>query len=137
MQELSVMIGENGGKGRQSVEKAYYVYILRCRGGSLYTGLTNDLRHRMRLHCGGKGAKYTRAHPPEALEMLWRCGDKADAARLEYAIKERLERRQKLALIAAPEWANELLPGGAYEPLRGVTLERLLTPQAIGEKALL
>ena len=40
----------------------YYVYILRCRDGSLYTGLTNDLPRRWALHVSGRGAKYTRAH---------------------------------------------------------------------------
>ena len=41
--------------------------MLVCRDGSLYTGMTNDLRRRMALHTGGKGAKYTRTHPPAAL----------------------------------------------------------------------
>ena len=54
--------------------EAYYVYMLRCRGGSLYTGMTNDVARRMAMHCNGRGAKYTRAHPPEALAALWRCG---------------------------------------------------------------
>ena len=44
--------------------EAYYVYILRCRGGSLYTGITNDVEHRMAAHLSGRGAKYTRSHPP-------------------------------------------------------------------------
>ena len=62
--------------------EAYYVYMLRCRGGSLYTGMTNDVARRMAMHCSGRGAKYTRAHPPEALAALWRCGDKITASRL-------------------------------------------------------
>ena len=40
--------------------EAYYVYMLRCRGGSLYTGMTNDVARRMAMHCSGRGAKYTR-----------------------------------------------------------------------------
>lgn len=47
--------------------EAYYVYMLRCRGGSLYTGMTNDVARRMAMHCSGRGAKYTRAHPPGGL----------------------------------------------------------------------
>ena len=46
----------------------YYVYVLECQDGSLYAGMTNDLRRRMTLHAAGKGAKYTRSHPPRALE---------------------------------------------------------------------
>ena len=71
--------------------EAYYVYMLRCRGGSLYTGMTNDVARRMAMHCSGRGAKYTRAHPPEALAALWRCGDKITASRLEYAVNELAE----------------------------------------------
>lgn len=61
---------------RKGAEPLYWVYVLVCRDGSLYTGMTNDLRRRMALHMTGKGAKYTRAHPPQALAGLWRCGGK-------------------------------------------------------------
>ncbi len=102
----------------------YYVYILRCRGDALYTGITPDPVRRMRAHAAGAGAKYTRAHPPEALEALWRAPDKVTAARLEYAVKEKLDRRRKLALIAAPERLGELLPdlAAACTYVPGVTL---------------
>ena len=90
--------------------EAYYVYILRCRGGSLYTGMTNDVARRMKLHCSGRGAKYTRAHPPEMLAALWRCPDKTTAARLEYAIKAGLTHGEKEALVITPERVGELFP---------------------------
>ena len=114
MQEISGMMGKKVGKGARGVEKGtYYVYILRCRDGSLYTGLTNDLPHRWALHVSGRGAKYTRAHPPEAVAALWRCGDKITASRLEYAIKAKLTHGQKETLAAAPgriwEWFPALL----------------------------
>ena len=119
-------IGYDG--GRKGAAPLYYVYVLVCRDGSLYTGMTNDLRRRMALHTGGKGAKYTRAHPPAALAGLWRCGGRTAAARLEYAFKT-LTRTRKLALLAAPERVGEVLPalaGCDYAPVRGMTLERLL-----------
>lgn len=119
MQEISGMMGKKRGKGARGVEKGtYYVYILRCRDGSLYTGLTNDLPRRWALHVSGRGAKYTRAHPPEAVAALWHCGDKSAAARLEYAIKARLTHGEKLALIARPERVGECLPelAGAFTP---------------------
>ena len=106
----------------------YYVYVLVCQDGSLYAGMTNDLRRRMALHAAGKGAKYTRSHPPRALAGLWRCGDKAAAARLEYAFKT-LPRAKKLALLAAPERVIEVFPAlaeYAYEPVRDMTGEGLL-----------
>ena len=90
--------------------EAYYVYMLRCRGGSLYTGMTNVVARRMAMHCSGRGAKYTRAHPPEALAALWRCGDKIRASRLEYAIKAKLTHGQKETLAAAPGRIGELFP---------------------------
>ena len=119
MQEISGMMGKKRGKGARGVEKGtYYVYILRCRDGSLYTGLTNDLPRRWALHVSGRGAKYTRAHPPEAVAALWRCVDKSVAARLEYAIKAKLTHGEKLALIAEPERVGECLPelAGAFTP---------------------
>jgi len=103
----------------------YYVYILRCRGGTLYTGITPDVCRRMSAHMAGTGAKYTRSHKPEALEALWRTGEKNDAARLEYAVKKRLDRRRKLALIADPGRLGELLPALAeldFTHVPGVTL---------------
>lgn len=105
----------------------YYVYVLECSNGSLYTGLTNDLPHRMMLHASGKGAKYTRSFPPRRLAMLWQCADKTAAARLEYAFKT-LPRAQKCALMTAPCHLNDLFPDIAesdYLPLPHVTLATL------------
>ena len=50
----------------------YYVYVLACGDGSLYTGMTNDLRRRMTLHAAGRGAKYTRSHPPQVFDLRLR-----------------------------------------------------------------
>ena len=52
----------------------YYTYLLRCRDGSLYAGITTDLHRRYREHREGgkKGAKYTRAHPPAASRLEYR-----------------------------------------------------------------
>lgn len=88
----------------------YYVYMLRCRGDVYYTGLTTDILRRYRLHVSGKGAKFTRSHPPESIAAAWHCGEKTAAARVEYAIKKSLTRAQKEALIAAPETIGEMLP---------------------------
>ncbi|MBE6989577.1 MAG: GIY-YIG nuclease family protein [Ruminococcaceae bacterium] len=107
----------------------YYVYMLRCRDGSLYTGITPDPVRRMRAHRAGTGARYTRSHPPAALAALWRAADKNDAARLEYAVKRRLDKGQKEALAADPGRLASLLPSLAaldLEPVPGVTLEDCL-----------
>lgn len=105
----------------------YYVYILRCRGDTLYTGITPDPVHRMRCHTGALpgGARYTRSHPPESLAALWRTEGKAEAARLEYAIKKKLTRQEKEQLIAAPGEVGALFPHLAdadYIPIADITL---------------
>ena len=89
---------------------AYYVYMLRCRGGSLYTGITTDPARRYAQHCAGRGAKYTRAHPPESLAALWCCPDKSTALRLEYAIKANLPHARKEALAANPALIADIFP---------------------------
>ena len=73
---------------------AWYVYMLRCGDGSLYTGSTTDVARRLREHQNGTGAKYTRARPPVSLEA----SDRSAAQRREAAIKK-LPRKRKLALI--------------------------------------
>ena len=80
----------------------WYLYILRCKDGSLYTGITTDVEKRMEAHQAGKGAKYTRGRGP--LELVYReaCGDHSDALKRELEIK-RLPREEKLKLIQKPE----------------------------------
>ena len=81
---------------------AYYVYILRCGDGTLYTGSTNDVPRRLAIHQSGKGAKYTRSRLPVALAYWEKLPDKSTALRREAAIKG-LSRREKLALILEKE----------------------------------
>lgn len=81
---------------------AWTVYILRCGDGTLYTGVTNDLPRRLEAHRSGKGAKYTRSRPPVELVYQEAAEDKSAALRREIAVK-RLDRREKLALIAGKE----------------------------------
>ena len=80
----------------------YFVYLLRCGDGTLYTGCTNDLRRRLAVHNAGKGAKYTRSRLPVSLVYRESLPDKSSAQRRESAIK-RLSRAQKLSLIQSME----------------------------------
>lgn len=77
---------------------SWYVYMLRCRDGSLYTGFTDDPERRLAVHNAGKGAKYTRSRLPVTLVYREICADKSEALRREYAIK-RLKKAQKEALL--------------------------------------
>ncbi len=79
---------------------AWYVYILLCGDGTLYTGSTTDVARRLARHQSGKGAKYTRSRLPLSLAYQEELPDKSAALRREAAVK-RLSRPQKLALISA------------------------------------
>lgn len=82
--------------------KEHLVYILKCQDGTLYTGYTNDLEHRIRMHEKGKGAKYTRGRGP--FKIIYTCAfdNKSEALRTEYRIKQ-FSREEKLAMIQAEE----------------------------------
>lgn len=81
---------------------AFYVYMMRCADGSLYTGYTTDVKRRERMHNTGKGAKYTRSRRPVTLAWYEPCEDKPTALRREAALKK-LTHADKLALIENAE----------------------------------
>ena len=81
---------------------AWYVYILRCGDGTLYTGMTDDVQRRLNAHRAGKGAKYTRGRGPLELAYTEEQPDKSAALRRECAIK-RLRREAKERLIQEKE----------------------------------
>lgn len=76
----------------------YWVYILRCADGTLYTGTTDDVERRAAVHNSGKGAKYTRGRTPVTVVYREACPDKSAALRREWAVK-RMSRAEKLHLI--------------------------------------
>ena len=76
----------------------WYVYILRCGDGTLYTGITDDIPRRLAAHRAGKGAKYTRGRGPLELVYTEQLPDKSAALRREIEIK-RLRRAEKERLI--------------------------------------
>jgi len=84
----------------KTANAAAYVYILRCRDGSLYTGWTDDLERRLAAHTAGKASKYTRSRLPVRL-AAWFALDDASAARSLEARFKRLTRRAKLDAMAA------------------------------------
>ncbi|MGL4850223.1 MAG: GIY-YIG nuclease family protein [Clostridium sp.] len=75
-----------------------YVYILKCKDDTLYTGWTNDLDNRIKMHKEGKGAKYTRGRGPLELMYYEEFLDKKEAMKKEYKIK-RMDRSDKIKLI--------------------------------------
>ncbi len=80
--------------------KTYYVYVVQCADGTLYTGYTDDVERRVTVHNAGKGGSYTRTHRPVSLLIAWPFPTKSAALKAEYAFK-RLSRAQKLRLVAS------------------------------------
>ena len=78
---------------------SYFVYIVRCKDGTLYTGSTNNLQKRLAAHNAGEGAKYTRGRQPVTLVYVEELPSWGMALRREKAIKQ-LTRDRKLSLIA-------------------------------------
>lgn len=81
----------------------WYVYILRCADGTLYTGATTDVARRSAAHNAGRGAKYTKTRRPCTLVYVQAVGEHGAALSREAAIK-RMPRPEKLRLIE--EWKH-------------------------------
>jgi len=96
---------------------SWYLYLIRTGGGALYTGVTTDVLRRLEQHRRGRGAKALRGKGPLTLAFQCPAGDRGNALRWEYRIKQ-LTRTQKEQLVASQPpsletaW-NGLLPGNA------------------------
>ncbi len=76
----------------------WYVYILKCKDDTLYTGITNNLEKRIDCHKSGKGSKYVRSRLPITLIYVENANNRSEASKREYEIKK-LSRTNKLKLI--------------------------------------
>lgn len=81
-------------------EKGWVLYILKCRGDRLYTGISNDPEGRLKAHGEGKGSKFVRAFSPFELVLKVACKDGSEARKLECKIKK-MRKREKLEFIEA------------------------------------
>jgi putative endonuclease len=82
----------------------WLLYLLECRNGSYYCGITNDLESRLRAHAQGRGARYTRANPPLRVLASRPFPDRASASRAEWQLKQ-LPKARKLP------WLLDQRPG--------------------------
>jgi putative endonuclease len=85
-------------EARPASNLMYYVYILKCKDGSLYTGITTDVERRLAEHKNGKGAKYTRARKVGKIVYVERKRNCSTASRREVEIKSRT-RQKKLSFV--------------------------------------
>jgi putative endonuclease len=81
---------------------SWFLYVLECRDGSLYTGITVDVEKRFAAHVAGTGAKYTRAHPPARILASLPFPDRASASRAEYAVKKLTPEKKRLFCAGHP-----------------------------------
>lgn len=83
----------------------WFVYLIECRDGSIYTGIAVDVARRYAQHAAGKGARYTRSHPPARLLGAFAQADRSTALKAEHAIRQ-LPPEAKRALCAQAEGAG-------------------------------
>ena len=98
-----------------------WVYMLRCRDGSLYTGWTSDLERRLARHRAGKASRYTASRLPVELALALPMPDRGAARREEARIKG-LDRAGKLTLLAHPAIAGS--PSASTAPSGGSSSPR-------------
>lgn len=97
-------------------DKPWCVYLLLCRGNSVYTGITPDLDKRFNAHATGRGAIYTKLNPPESiLGQVWLVS-KREAAALEYQVKQ-------LSAQAKRAWLDQLPPSTPENPVALSTVQ--------------
>ncbi|MCY9806747.1 GIY-YIG nuclease family protein [Lentilactobacillus senioris] len=93
------------------VNNNYYMYVIECQDGSLYTGYSTDVIRRFKQHVNGKGAKYTRAHKPKQLLFYEQFDNQHDALHAEAEFKKK-SRSQKFAYINSNTSKLPLIEGG-------------------------
>ena len=86
--------------------KAWYLYLIECVDGSLYTGIAIDVARRYTMHATGKGARYTRSHPPRQMVAMIEYADRATASRAEYLVKQMTtaDKRELCRRHPVPSW---------------------------------
>ena len=77
----------------------WFLYVIECADGSLYTGIAVDPEARFALHASGKGARYTRSHPPKRLLVCVPYPDRSSASKAEWQVKS-LSAARKRAFVA-------------------------------------
>jgi putative endonuclease len=85
---------------KRRAEKPWFLYILKCSDNSFYTGITNDLSRRLKMHSSGRASHYTRTHGPVELLYQELCGSRTEALVRECAVKA-FSKKKKEELVKA------------------------------------
>ncbi|NKJ48232.1 hypothetical protein CIC12_16090 [Burkholderia sp. SG-MS1] len=94
---------------------AWFVYLLECSDGSVYTGIAVDVQARFDKHMSGMGARYTRSRKPVRVLASFELADRSSASRAEYWVK-RLSAVDKRALAAGLRTIESVVPAAEPEP---------------------
>ncbi len=70
------------------MSKPWFLSLIECVDGSIYTGITVDVAARYAAHAAGRGARYTRAHPPARVLAVLEFADRSEASKAEYTVKQ-------------------------------------------------
>ena len=89
-----------GMEKKKPVSETWFLYILRCCGNTLYTGITKDIQRRIKMHQEGKASRYTRTRRPVKLLYQEVCKNRTEALIRECAVKAYPSKKKK-ALIAS------------------------------------
>jgi putative endonuclease len=88
---------------------AWFLYLLECSDGSVYTGIATDVQARFEKHLSGAGARYTRSRKPVRVLASFELADRSSASRAEYWVK-RLASTEKRTLAAGGRTLDSVVP---------------------------
>ena len=87
---------------------SYYLYMLRCENGSIYTGIAKDYLKRYEEHLNGKGAKYTKAHKVIKIERVFLCDSRSTASILENKLKKLKKIKKEDIIINSDDFIKDI-----------------------------
>ena len=87
---------------------SYYLYMLRCEDGSIYTGIAKDYLKRYEKHLSGNGAKYTKAHKVKKIERVFLCDSRSIATILEIKLKKFTKNMKENIIISPDDFIKDI-----------------------------
>lgn len=86
--------------------RPWFLYVVKCKSGTFYTGISTDVARRVREHNAGRGARYTASRRPVTLQASWRFSDQRSAMHAEIAFKKKSRSAKERAIRAASEYRD-------------------------------
>jgi putative endonuclease len=111
--------------------KPWYLYLVRCRDGTLYTGISSDVGRRLAEHRAGKGARYLRGRAPLVLARKVRIGPVGDALKIERKVK-RMSPARKEKLIAGKIRLKDLIEKDVRRQTSDVSKKKIFKNRKAG-----